>query len=95
MKEDNLYNALTNEEEFGKIIIKVKDLLEDRKISKTKLSFKAEIQRSQVIKYCNQSITRIDIAVLARLCHALNCKIEDILEYIPPEKIENYRNNIK
>ena len=88
MIDGNLYNELTHEEEFGKIIIKIKDLLEDRKLSKTKLSFKAEIQRSQVIKYCNQSVTRIDLAVLTRLCHALNCKVEDILEYIPPEAIE-------
>lgn len=87
MIDGNMYNELTHDEEFGKVIIKIKDLLEDRKISKTKLSFKAEIQRSQIIKYCNQSVSRIDISVLARICHALNCKVEDILEYIPPEEV--------
>lgn len=88
MRDNNVYNELTHEEEFGKVIIKMKDLLITRKISKTKLSFKAEVQRSQIINYCNQSVTRIDISVLARLCHALDCKIEDILEYIPPENIK-------
>ena len=87
MANNDLYDKLTHEEEFGKVIIKVKDLLENKKLSKTKLSFKAEIQRSQVIKYCNQSVTRIDLAVLARLCYALNCKVEDVLEYVPPKKI--------
>ncbi|WP_367112429.1 helix-turn-helix domain-containing protein [uncultured Subdoligranulum sp.] len=33
-------------------------------------------------------ITRLDIDVLARLCTVLNCGIGDLLEFIPPEKIE-------
>lgn len=31
-------------------------------------------------------LTRLDIAVLARLCCALDCKVEDLLEYVPPEQ---------
>ena len=36
----------------------------------------------------NMLITRLDIDVLARLCTVLNCEIGDLLEFIPPEKIE-------
>lgn len=28
---------------------------------------------------------RVDLAVLSRICHALDCRVEDILEYIPPQ----------
>ena len=39
-------------------------------------------------KYFNivKGLTRLDIAVLARLCCALDCKVEDLLEYVPPEQ---------
>ena len=36
--------------------------------------------------YCNNTISRLDIDVLARLCYALNCEINDLLEYIPPDQ---------
>ena len=39
----------------------------------------------QLNQYCKGSVTRLDMAVLARLCCALDCKIEDLLEYIPSE----------
>ena len=68
--------------EYGKIRIKLNELIKEKGISKNKLSHKAEMQRTQLNNYCNNKITRLDTDVLARLCSALDCKIEDILEYI-------------
>lgn len=72
-----------NEQDFGHIKIKVNELIEAKGISKNKLAHRAEMQRSQLNQYCNNEITRLDTAVLARLCTALDCKIEDILEFVP------------
>ena len=63
----------------------LEELIEESGISKNKLSHRAEMQRTQVNSYCNGTITRLDIAVLARLCTVLECDISDLLEYIPPE----------
>ena len=52
-------------------------------MSKNKLSQRAEMQRTQLNHYCNNTITRLDTDVLARLCSTLNCKIEDLLEFVP------------
>ena len=71
---------------FGTIHIKVNDLIKERNLSKNKLSHRADMQRTQLNKYCNNQITRLDIDVLARLCTALDCKIEDLLEFVPPTK---------
>lgn len=71
--------------EYGFIRIKLKELLQIKGLSKNKFSHKAEMQRSQINAYCNNKITRLDIAVLARICAVLDCHIEDILEYIPYE----------
>ena len=70
---------------FGYIKIKVNELIEAKGISKNKLAHRAEMQRTQLNQYCNNEITRLDTAVLARLCTALDCKIEDILEFVPAD----------
>jgi len=69
----------------GCIKIKLADLIKEKEISKNKLSHRAEMQRTQLNNYCKNEITRLDTDVLARLCHALDCSIGDILEYIPPK----------
>ncbi len=74
-----------NEHDFGNIRIKVNELIEAKGISKNKLAHRAEMQRTQLNQYCNNEITRLDTAVLARLCTALDCKIEDILEFVPAD----------
>ena len=71
---------------FGTIHIKVNDLIKERNLSKNKLSHRADMQRTQLNKYCNNQISRLDIDVLARLCTALDCKFEDLLEFVPPTK---------
>lgn len=71
--------------EYGTIRIKLDELIEQRGISKNKLSHKAEMQRTQINNYCNNNITRLDIDVLARICTVLDCEIGDLLEFVPPD----------
>lgn len=75
-------------EEYGTIRIKLDELIEKAGISKNKLSYKAEMQRTQINAYCNNQITRLDIDVLSRICTVLECSIGDLLEFIPPKKAE-------
>ena len=72
--------------EYGTIRIKLEEMLKKRGMSKNKLSHKAEMQRTQINNYCKNEITRLDTDVLARICTALDCKIEDILEFVPPQE---------
>lgn len=71
---------------FGTIRINLARIIKEKGISKNKLSQKAEMQRTQLNNYCNNRISRLDIDVLARLCTVLNCKISDLLEFVPPEE---------
>ena len=70
---------------YGKIRIKLDELLKKSGMSKNKLSLRAEMQRTQLNHYCNNTITRLDTDVLARLCTVLDCEIGDLLEFVPPE----------
>lgn len=74
--------------EYGKIKIKLNEMIQKRGISKNKLSQRAEMQRTQINRYCKNEITRLDTDVLARLCTVLDCKIEELLEFIPPNQDE-------
>lgn len=70
---------------YGKIRIKLDELLKKSGMSKNKLSQRAEMQRTQLNHYCNNTITHLDTDVLARLCTVLDCEIGDLLEFVPPE----------
>lgn len=72
--------------QYGKIEIHLTELIEKNGISKNKLSQRAEMQQTQLNHYCNNTITRLDTDVLARLCTELQCEIDDLLEFIPPEE---------
>lgn len=72
-------------EQYGRIKINLEKLIAKNGISKNKLSQRAEMQRTQLNRYCNGTVTRLDTDVLARLCTVLNCSIGDLLEFIPPE----------
>ena len=71
--------------EFGTIKIHLAELLEKSGMSKNKLSHRAELQRTQLNHYCNGTVTRLDVDVLARICTVMQCGIGDLLEFVPPE----------
>ena len=67
----------------GTVKINLAKLIEQKGISKNKLCHKAEMQRTQLNNYCNNTITRLAIDVLARICSVLECEIGDLLEFFP------------
>ena len=76
--------------DFGRIEIHLDRLLEEKGLSKNKLSQRAEMQRTQINHFCNNDISRLDTAVLARICATLDCSIADLLEYIPPQSTDSH-----
>ncbi|MDY3946376.1 MAG: helix-turn-helix transcriptional regulator [Ezakiella sp.] len=66
---------------FGKIIFKIDQVLEEKNISKNKLEKEANLQRTQLNSYCNNRVKRIDLETIAKICYVLECDINDIVEY--------------
>lgn len=82
MKQNNL-KPILQEVEYGKIKINLDKIMKDRNITTYQLNNKTNI-RFQTIQALRDNLSsRIDFNVLAKLCYSLNCKIEDIIEYIP------------
>ena len=71
--------------DYGYVQIKLKDLMTTQGISINRLACRAEMQRTQLKSYINGDIQRVDLAVLARLCYALDCDLSDIIEYVKSE----------
>lgn len=69
-------------QDFGRVIFKIDEVLEEKKISKNKLEKEAKLQRTQLNSYCNNKVKRIDLITIAKICYVLDCQIEDIMEYV-------------
>lgn len=86
-KENPLRQLPTDGSPYGEIKIHLSDIMEKRKISMNQLSFRAEMQRSQLRNYRDNKIQRLDIDILLRLCYVLDCDLFDLIEYIPTKNI--------
>lgn len=85
-KENPLRQLPLKSEDLGEIRIHLDSILEQRNISLNQLSFRAEMQRTQLRNYRDNKIQRLDIDILLRLCYVLDCELTDLIEYIPPKK---------
>lgn len=56
------------------------ELLEEKKISKTRICKDLDLQRGNFNRYCKDNFQRIDANLIVRLCEYLECDISDLLE---------------
>lgn len=75
--------------DYGHIRIKLAEVMQEQNISINKLAFRAEMQRTQLKAYMKNEVQRLDVSVLSRLCYALECTLEDLIEYVPADKKSN------
>lgn len=76
---DNLGNNLIKVK--GNIIFKLQKVLDDRKITKYRLSRITNIRYDTICNYCKGNVTLINIEYLKIFCSVLECDIQDIVEY--------------
>lgn len=75
--------------DYGHIRIKLAEVMQEQNISINKLAFRAEMQRTQLKAYMKNEVQRLDVSVLSRLCYALECTLEDLIEYVPADEKSN------
>lgn len=57
--------------------------MKEKNISMNQLSFRAEMQRTQLRNYRDNKVQRLDIDILTRQCYVLECDLHDLIEYVP------------
>ncbi len=67
--------------EYGIIVLHITDLLQEKGISKNKICKDLDIPRTNFNRYCNGNFQRIDVSLLCKLLHYLNCNIDELIEY--------------
>ena len=73
--------SVTNIRTYGRISINLKDLIEEKGITRYRLAKLADTRFEVVEKWCSGTVERIDSDVLARICYNLDCEITDIIKY--------------
>ena len=73
--------SVVNLNAYGNISIHLKELIEDRGITRNRLAKLADTRFEVVEKWCSGTVERIDTDVLARFCYILDCKVTDIIKY--------------
>lgn len=71
--------------DYGCVKVKLADMLALRGITRNRLRTLTGVKYDVIDRYykgCN--ITMADLDFLAKVCFVLDCKIEDLLEYVPP-----------
>lgn len=68
--------------EYGEVVIKLKDILDKKNISRSKLSRITNIKYDIITKYYYNTCNNINKKTLAKLCYALDCRASNIIEYV-------------
>ena len=74
---DNIY-TLKN---YGKVEITLKNVLEKKDVSRNKLCTMIAANYDLVNRYYNNKVIRVDLDIIARMCFALGCDVNDILKF--------------
>lgn len=77
----NNFNSVMQTKDYGKIVVKLRKVMEDKGINKNRLSVLTGIKFDTIQKYYNGDVYRIDVDVLAKFCYALNCSVEELVKY--------------
>ena len=72
--------------EYGKINLKLKEYMDEHKITRNALATRVNTRIEVIDKWYNNRIENIDLDILARICFVLSCDINDILKYEKPDE---------
>lgn len=85
-RKSNLEKVYKVKCENGYFLFKLNSLFADRKVTKNSVIVEKKIDFNSVQRLIKGELTRVDLNIIAKLCNKLDCKIEDIVEYVNEEK---------
>lgn len=73
--------------DYGHIALHLREIMEERGITRNQLAKRIDARFEVVNKWYQGELEKMDLDILARICYALDCTTEDLLEYIPGEAL--------
>lgn len=77
----NSSNSVFEIKDYGKINYHVKEVMDNKNMTRSRLSKLANVRFEVADKWYNGNIERMDIDVLTRICYVLDCEISDLMTY--------------
>ena len=74
-------NSIITIVEYGKINIRLKEILGSKGITRNNLSKAANTRFEVINKWYNNNVEKLDLDVLARICYVLECTPQDLIDY--------------
>ena len=81
-RKSNLDKIYKVECEKGYYLFKLNSILDEKNITKNAVIVNKNIDFNSMQRLVTGNLSRIDLTIIAKLCNELDCKIEDIIEYI-------------
>lgn len=72
--------------DYGSVKLRLKEVMEERGITRNQLAKLIDARFEVVSKWYKGEVEKMDLDILARICYALDCTTEDLLQYVPAEK---------
>lgn len=66
---------------YGKLKLRINELLEAKGISKNTICKELDIPRSNFNRYCRDEFQRLDANLICKLCHYFDCEIGELIVY--------------
>lgn len=85
-RKSNLEKIYRVECENGYYLFKLNSLLEKRHRTKNSVLVEKNIDFNTIQRIVIGNLSRVDLTTIAKLCNELNCKFEDIIEYVNYDK---------
>lgn len=85
MIEEQVKDYTINNIDYGLMIVNIKDIMRKKDMSIYRLGKETGIKYHLLKKNYYNELYRIDLANVAKICYILNCKVSDIIRYIPPK----------
>jgi len=78
-------NSIFNRKDYGRISITLKDVMENKGMTRNKLANLTGLVYNSINRYYQSApITSVDLDILAKICFVLDCEVSDILRYEKP-----------
>lgn len=72
--------------DYGHVELKLKEVMDERGISRNQLAKLIDARFEVVGKWYKGEVEKMDLDILARICYALDCTTEDLIQYVPSEE---------
>ena len=72
--------------DYGKVELHLQEVMDKQGISRNQLAKRIDARFEVVDKWYKGEVEKMDLDILARICYALDCKAEDIVQYVPAEE---------